>query len=316
MGLLTLPRRGRRSHALVVPLAIAAALASCSTRDPGDLLTGSEAGLLVVDAVLIVDEELPTVFLSRALDLDDPFASGAAVEVGAGVTIVAGDEEIEYVEDLPGRYVPLLTKVVGPHETYALTVIPRRGPVLRATTTTPARLATPEWLVLDESTQTVTRELEGFSGSEEDVFDANELVYAEGLLEARFDRPDVAAFQVALFSLDPESDYVIDPDFFDEEDFEDLDRVNYSPPLAGSNGRLRLPWFAIFFEGRYKIRIYAVDDNWYDLIRSSPAFGAGQGFGGNAGDSFERPIFRVEGGIGLFGSGSVDSVGFRVLPRP
>jgi D-alanyl-D-alanine dipeptidase len=56
---------------------------------------------------------------------------------------------------------------------------------------------------------------------------------------------------VAIFSLDEGSDFVIDPDFFDEADFEDLDRVNYSPPLGGIGGNLRLPWFAIFFEGRY-----------------------------------------------------------------
>ena len=38
-------------------------------------------------------------------------------------------------------------------------------------------------------------------------------------------------------------------------------------------------------------------------------------FGELAGDSFQRPLFRVQGGIGLFGSASVDSIGFVVLPR-
>ena len=37
---------------------------------------------------------------------------------------------------------------------------------------------------------------------------------------------------------------------------------------------------------------------------------------GLAGDNFERPLFHVNGGIGIFGSASVDSVGFVVLPRP
>ncbi len=34
------------------------------------------------------------------------------------------------------------------------------------------------------------------------------------------------------------------------------------------------------------------------------------------GSGFDRPIFHVEGGIGLFGSASTDSVGIIVLPRP
>jgi hypothetical protein len=109
---------------------------------------------------------------------------------------------------------------------------------------------------------------------------------------------------------------VIDPDFFEEDDFEDLERENYSPMFLGEDGSVRLPWFAIFFEGRYQIKVWSVDRNWNDLVRSSPALNQGAGFGGNAGDGFERPIFHVEGGFGLFGSAAVDAVGFRVLPSP
>ena len=119
-----------------------------------------------------------------------------------------------------------------------------------------------------------------------------------------------------LFSLDLGSDFVIDPDFFEDEDFEDLERNNASPPLEGEDGLLRLPWFAVFFEGRYLIKIFALDTNWYDLVRSDRDFSAGgPGFGGTAGDSFQKPIFHVDGGIGLFGSASVDSIGLYVLPR-
>ena len=66
------------------------------------------------------------------------------------------------------------------------------------------------------------------------------------------------------------------------------------------------------------IRIFALDENWYDLVRSSPELAGGRGavaFGGNLGDAFERPIFHVDGGIGLFGSASVDSGAFFVLPE-
>ena len=84
--------------------------------------------------------------------------------------------------------------------------------------------------------------------------------------------------------------------------------------FSGNDGFVRLPWFAIFFEGRYQIKVWATDRNWDDLVRSTPNLNDGAGFGGNAGDGFEKPIFHVEGGIGLFGSASIDSIGFRILP--
>ena len=79
-------------------------------------------------------------------------------------------------------------------------------------------------------------------------------------------------------------------------------------------GTARLPWFAVVFGGRHLFKLYALDQNWFDYTRSS--FEGGEAFeGGLAGDNFERPLFSIDGGLGLFGSASVDSVGFFVLPR-
>ena len=58
---------------------------------------------------------------------------------------------------------------------------------------------------------------------------------------------------------------------------------------------------------------HALDQNWFDYIRSN-GVNTDNSWGGLAGDAFERPIFHVEGGIGLFGSASVDSFGLVVLP--
>jgi hypothetical protein len=122
---------------------------------------------------------------------------------------------------------------------------------------------------------------------------------------------------VGLYSLDLDSDFVIDPDFFEEEDFDELDRISSSPPLVVDDGTLRLPWFAIFFAGRYVVKVFAMDRNWFDAARSIPELNqGGPGFGGNAGDDFSWPIFHIEGGIGLFGSAAVDSIGFVIHPRP
>ena len=67
-----------------------------------------------------------------------------------------------------------------------------------------------------------------------------------------------------------------------------------SPPLEPRDGTVRLPWLAILFEGRYVLKVWSMDANWFDLARTDPALGAGgAGFGGQAGDSFERPIFDL-----------------------
>ncbi|NIW25090.1 MAG: hypothetical protein GWN29_11265, partial [Gammaproteobacteria bacterium] len=92
-----------------------------------------------------------------------------------------------------------------------------------------------------------------------------------------------------VFSLDPDSDFVIEPEFFEPDDFEAIDRQGSSPALEVLDGRLRLPWFTIFFQGRYKIRVLALDDNASDWVRSLPQGDSGFSFGGTLGDGFERP---------------------------
>jgi hypothetical protein len=228
---------------------------------------------------------------------------------------------VTYIEsDVPGRYLPSSTPrpVVRPETTYRLRVDTPEGEVITAITRTPPSFSIGAWVLLDETGESILDTLQNFQAPGDTMpYAINVLTYREGLLEARFPRLDVPGYQAGIFSLDPDSDFVIDPDFFDEEDFEDLERELSSPPFEAPGGTLRLPWLAIYFSGRYQIKIYATDRNWYDLVRSNPVLNGDDGsFGGNAGDNFELPIFHIEGGIGLFGSAAVDSAGFRVrTPR-
>jgi hypothetical protein len=200
-----------------------------------------------------------------------------------------------------------------------LTVETASEEILTATTITPPRLEVADWVLLDEQGEHVLRTLQTFDDAGDSVYNQpeNQLVYAEGLLEAWVNPvPAVVAYQAGIYSLDLDSSFAIDADFLDEEDYDEFERNISSPLILPSETTIRLPWFAIYFHGRYKIKIFAVDRNWYDLARSLPEFGGGgSGFGGNAGDDFTRPIFHVQGGIGLFGSASMDSVGFFVQPR-
>jgi hypothetical protein len=297
----------------------ALALAACDAeRDPDSLFAPGGVGIPVVDALLVVDETLPVVLLTRTQPPDEPYdLYEAGIEDAEVSVVIAGRDTVRYdAYGLGGRYwrswdVP----TVQPQTTYELIVVTDRGERITAATTTPARLEVSAWVLLAGQGNPADRTLLTFDDGEF-IYGApqNQLIYAQGILETRLAADTALGYQLALSSLDLNSDFVIDPPFFDEEDFASLDRQNSSPVLETTDGTLRLPWLAVFFEGRYLYRVLALDRNAYDLVRSTPQ--SGFGIGGNAGDNFERPIYNVTGGIGLFGSASVDSVGFRVLPAP
>lgn len=307
-------RRAKRTLALTGFLFL---VGGCGQRD---LYTPQDVDVLVVDGVLLVDERLPTLRLSRTVSPDVSIVGSNAGESGATVQVWAEEGAVfAYTESAAeaGLYLPPdPSPLVRPEAEYHLRVSSARGEVLTATTLTPPRLAIDEWLILDDAAEETLGQLQTFDSVGDGVYtaDENQLFWGAGILEARFTRSEnVAAYQVALFSLDEDSDFAIEPDFFEEDDFADIDRSGASPMFEARDGFVRLPWFAVFFEGRYLTKIYATDRNWNDLVRTSPSLSDNGGFGGNAGESFGRPIFHVEGGIGLFGSASVDSIGFFVF---
>jgi len=304
----------------------------CSTkRSPGDLLAPGQVGVIVVDAQLIVGRPMPRLFLRTTQAPGAPYDRDAAVLRMATVQITnsVGDtiDYFDYTLISRGAYVPddaggTRLHDVLPNTTYSLRVVAPDGRVVTAETTTPDSFHVRDWLLLDDPTLAIRRRLvtrEDFSVDGDSVYvvDTNQLTYQDGLLEARFDRGNAVGYHVGLFSRDIGSPLVIDADFLSEEDKASLDRETSSPPFEAVDGAIRLPWFAIFFEGRYDIKIYAVDRNWFDLARSLQFFGdTNIAFGSNAGDNFEQPIFHVKGGIGLFGSAAMDGVGFTVHSRP
>jgi hypothetical protein len=305
---------------LITGLIVAGLIAGCSGER--QLYSPEDVNRLVVNSMLFVDQPFPNVALFRTLSPESNFDLLSAAERGAMVAIYVDSVRIDYRESLPGVYVlqrtlPPIPNRVLPGKTYRLEVLTRSGEGLTATTTTPPRIEVTDWVLLDE-TGRVERYLETFAGLGDSVYFApsNQLTYAEGLLEARVRPIPTVGFQAGVYSLDLDSDFVIDPEFLEEEDFAEFERNIASQPLLPSETAIRLPWFAIYFEGRYKIKIFAVDRNWFDLARTVPELSGGGGFGGNAGDNFARPIFNVNGGIGIFASASADSVGFYVHPRP
>ena len=299
-------------------LSILPLLCACAAeRDPASLFGPTQEGTLVVDAQLIVDAPLPPVYLSLTQALGHIYTT-AAVK-GARIAISGNGRTFDYAEDpeSPGSYLPSgLAAPVAPETTYELAIATADDRRLRAQTSTPGRLRVVELLLLDGETLTPQRRLKLFAELGDAVYKApeNRIVYQLGLIEAILEEElDIPAYQLAIFNLEEDSPLLIDADFVEEDDLEQFERQGASPPLSVRDGRARLPWFAVAFAGRHKFKIYAVDENWFDFIRTDPEEGGG-GFGGLLGDQFQRPVFNIEGGIGLFASAAVDSVGFTVVP--
>ncbi len=295
------------------------ALMGCKAeRDPSSLFGPDASGVLVVDALLVVDKPLPQVLVSETVKANVAYSERWAGVGDAEVVITQGEQTFLYSPGSgfsSGSYrPPPNAPLVLPNTTYNLRVR-SQGREATAQTITPDRLDIQEVALLDDETLEVIRPLKRY---EDGNVQENRVVYQDGLLEMRFDPLPVSGYQIAIESLDRSSDFLVNSDFFDEINF---DRYGSSPALEASDGNLRMPWFIVAYAGPHVIRIYAVDKNWFDLIRSVPEFfqdDDGNAFqpGGLAGDNFERPLFHVDGGIGIFGSASVDSVGFMVLPRP
>ena len=283
-------------------------------RDPSSLFGPDASGVLVVDALLIVDKPLPQVLISETVKANAGYFERWEGVGDAEVVITQGEQTFLYRPGSARRYLPPPNApLVLPNTTYNLRVR-SQGREATAQTITPDRLDIQEVALLDDETLEVIRPLKRY---EDGNVEENRVVYQDGLLEMRFDPLPVSGYQIAIESLDRSSDFLVNSDFFDEINF---DRYGSSPALEASDGNLRMPWFIVAYAGPHVIRIYAVDKNWFDLIRSVPEFfqdDDGNAFqpGGLAGDNFERPLFHVDGGIGIFGSASVDSVGFVVLPR-
>ena len=301
----------------LIPLLLLA-LAACpapgplkADRDPDDLFGPSEDNVVVIDAILIVDAPLPPMDLRRTAAPGTPYAREEAALNNAEVTLSSGGATFVYLPDpsVPGRYLPPTdAPPIAPDTEYALRVVPENGLEVRAITQTPSRIHIAELALMDENIAAELRQLSLFSDGAVYSAPANQLEYAVGVLEIRLQQPGrAAAYQFGIENLESASPLLIESDFFDEEG-ESRDRDETSALVRLDGTALFMPWEGVFYAGRHRVKLFAVDRNWFDLVRTDN-IGANRETG-EAGQGFQRPLFHIENGIGLFASAAVDSFGF------
>ncbi len=290
---------------VLLPLLLATSLLGCDTT-----ATQPESEV-AVEAYLQAQAPLPTVQLTRTVEATETFDPRDQAVRGASVEVQRLDDAGSVVEttaysetDTAGIYAPRPSSppAVEPQTTYRLSVDAGENPPITSTTTVPDTLS----LLAVKN----TREVEN-SAVDTSAFqvDAQQPAFTIDPPESFSDRQNVYLFTVT--SRPPGGDLVrndLTPLYCDgynpEEDSLSSLRVSSSGLLNEANfeenddGTLvvDLPWIGVAFFGRNEVAINAVDDNYYDFLRSTSAQDTAPP------GEFPNIIDHVEGGTGIFGS--------------
>lgn len=268
--------------------------------------------LVVLEAYMVAGRDLPVVRVSRTLPSDVEYTFEEAGLSGAFVQIVLldenGDDEslfsYEPAVSEPGFYLPSPTdhRVLA-ERTYRIDVaFNNRDEVLRSETTIPEQIeiinevkesvvyqSDDRLEVIINATQNSSRKVYLFDTIAQEPSEENLTPF----YRAAFDGGDVE-----LDELTSNSSGLIN-----EGNFTFLDDGSIS---------ILFPWIGVAFYGENRVITNSVDPNLADLIRSQSVQ-----LGGSTLPPGEIPnlIYNIEGGIGVFGSISSDTVTTRFL-RP
>jgi len=251
---------------------------------------------IVVESYQIEGKPLAEVRLSRTVDIDTRFVFEDQAVRGADVRVHQLDDDgtlvqqVQYLEHGPGIYRPAPDEppTVQPLTTYRLTVtVPETGESLSAETLVPGAFElrslsadtivfrdTQAALTLTRSTYPDRQGIYLFSTEALDVDEANLTPFYRNIFENNGRLGDL---RVANSGLLNEANFAID----------------------GDEITLDVPWIGIAFYGLNRIFVSAVDDNYFDFIRSQDAQQGGPGFSPG---EIPNVIDHVDGGTGLFAS--------------
>ena len=135
--------------------------------------------------------------------------------------------------------------------------------------------------------------------------------------EIVFERsPSITQYPASIIALDAsESTFITENAFgfpedqlFEDNNFELLKYQNmwYEEQKGAGQSGIDIEWFSIWFYGRYRLILYAADQNFTDYFITHQQI---QDIDGN----LWEPVFHFEGdGIGVFGSAIADTVYFEI----
>jgi len=259
---------------------------------------------VVVEAYLVSDRQLPPVFISRTVPATAEYRFEDAALNNADVQIhllsLNGDvkeQTFDFAAGTPGVYTTVENHLVLPGRTYELDIsFPDRAEILNARTRIPESFKVDE-LSADSIVYQSPDQLEitlsnSNTTSQQSVFVFNTL-----------------AQDVRYENLTPFYKNFVDNDNITLEQAANspsglLNEANFEKNSDGSI-TIRYPWIGVAFFGPNLLVANSLDKNLFDLIRSQEVQ-----LGGSTLSPGEIPnaIYNIEGGIGVFGSISSDTV--------
>jgi hypothetical protein len=268
---------------------------------------------VVVEAVLLAGEHLPTVRLSTTAPIDAPYAFDAYALSGAEVAVHLLGDRGEAVEtfvfaeavgqssglDFPGNYAPMEAHRVLPDRRYRLTVaVPGRPDLVPAGEVVHAETAVPDtFRIVNAPPDTIRYAIFEPSPAIDVTRSLNPERQGIYVFNIEALAPDAYDLTPTIASLIEDSDDV-GPEDFVETSSPLLNEGNYDENPDGTL-RLRVPWFAIAYYGPNRLSANALDDALYDFLRSRDAqFNPTTLSPGE----IQRVLSNVENGAGVFGS--------------
>ena len=251
---------------------------------------------IIVNGYLIVGHGVDTIYVSKSLAMDMSYFHDAAALSTDSIFITVNGRSYRLLEydDKPGAYyLPKDSMVITPGFEYQLS-IHVNNKTIRASTMAPEQ-------VHIKSLNT----------------DTSFCPYPDPEKSTRFqlswDKTDfTAAYEISVISKQPHDliDWGLEQFFEHRLERYDYDTLLAFPPVSdfpvGKNETsAEISWYAFCYYGDYTVKLYAIDDNLWDLASSSVVYMPQS-------SEFEQPVYRIEGGLGIFAAVSVDSVHIHV----
>lgn len=260
----------------------------------------------VVESYMVAGDTLPAVYLSTTAPATSPYSFEDYAVSGANVQInlLSGDgdstivQSFAYQMDNAGVYTPVLNHKTMPSRIYQLQItdLPNDpNSLITGYTSVPDTFST-----RSEIPDTV-------------IYQSENQIEIEITPSVNAERQSYFIFTTIALNPVKENFTPLYADFFDEGD-EIGDFVKTSSGIVNEanfetkpNGSITLkyPWLAVAFFGNNQIIANTIDDNIYDFLRSQSVQ-----LGGSTLSPGEIPnaIYRLEGGIGVFGSLAADTI--------
>ncbi len=256
----------------------------------------------VVESYLIANGDLPQVLLSTTNPIDETYSfedntlSGASVEIQMLNADSSIAETYTYQEQQSGIYVPEDSAIIRDQQLYRLFVTTDNGDEISATTYVPEDFETinelePRYEYQSEEQVQVITEPSSYIPDRQTYY-----VFNVNAVDP--DPNSLTPFYADLVSDDDtqiEEYYVNSSGIINERNYERNDDDTIT---------LDLPWLSIAFYGSNDIIANAIDDNFYDFLRSHEAQSGGTTLSPG---EIQNIRYNVNGGIGIFGSMASDT---------